>query len=1323
MNATELLDAARNALAIGNHDGGIDTACLAHARATDDDETRTRAAVLVARGLVGKELFSDAIGWCDQALAAAPGSAEALAYRGWSHLHLGRVEEAQLDLDRAAAEPAPALAHYFRAVALRRAGRPDEAYPAITRVVDDAERGAGALRQRGLWRLVDGDRAAALTDLAAAASRGDATAAVKLHDEDALPDDSESQLTWAGAVADQDPESAIMLLEQMIASDLPAPVRARVHARRGLLANWQSQMVLAADHYVRAAELTPDDPELLIQLGRALYNADRDEEGRGVLERALTLGARGGTAEGFLGDIHFVAHRNEEAVACYQRALALSPRNAGIMARCASALSNLDRDDEASELRLDAAIAGDLSAIELCDQLGIELPQTLFDAGGTGLQYGGEPMAIASGLRRAAELWLARSRAPGDFGARHAAMALSNQAYALGLAGQREDAVAAGRRAVELRPGFRDGWNNLGNQLAAAGQLAEAVAAFERCAWCDPGFAGAPYGMADALRKLGRADEAVVALERAAAIGYQDPKRQSDIHFRLARGMQALGRWAEASTQYAHMARLTGSEDDVAMAAAVDRIAELAAAGPSALTPAPYRRYGLRPERWAQTRELACRLQLATEPDEPTRAAIARAALLAVNQRGAELEGSLWWSDRFVVAVITPEEASDLPERAVGALEALVDAVHAVAPLREAVGLSAVGLSVGDPGESWSIATQPVPDPGPEYPRHVGFWIGGVIDVAGFAPLAPAAAAEAAMHQVRTDIARRDADAWIGDARARQERGEIVIIPVEGEPPTPPGHGLGDRVGPDDYARTAGGAGVILRRHDGYYPGVDRITASGEVATVLPVDSATPLLLRHVDAVSVSPDGRWALYATALQRELWRLEIATGATVKLAELPRKVVATAFFASGELMVRTEAALRIYRMTGDEVELIGRASTELGTATVVGGGRIIVIGQLEAPQVVVYGWSDGVLARLARITAPINCYTIGTVDGRVFARTELPVEIVNLEASWERFAAWRRERTAAHAALTGLVVEEISGGPSPGIQEGPAALRDEVSWLVTGPAGLSFALASDDDDGYRAVAGDEDGPHELEPPIAAPSFVYDWRPDGKAVLAVANGALHEIDLVARTTRPLGEGVDRACYTRDGYAAAEGTELVLYRWAAGGDAEPVELGRLAVDEDLEELGWTAEGAALVVVVDGHTSILAIDGGVMRPLGSVELDGWYCIWNLDGVTYLQLSYEGAPRPIHQFRLIGVAAAIAAAAAATPIDELITDELPVATLWQMGLYPAETTWSTGPVVEEEDDLDDDDDDDDEDDDDDDDDLDDFDDGDDDDLDADSDDE
>jgi hypothetical protein len=226
---------------------------------------------------------------------------------------------------------------------------------------------------------------------------------------------------------------------------------------------------------------------------------------------------------------------------------------------------------------------------------------------------------------------------------------------------------------------------------------------------------------------MGDGEGTVTALRRAAEIGYADTARQRDIHFRLARAYHALGKFDDSAQEYRRVTELNGNEDYTA-AEALEQIAALVATGADAYEPAPYRRYGLRPSAWNVAQTIVARVELAAEPDAALRERLAEVIEDAIrNAHELSHEEPAVFSGRFLeIAVDTDPDGTpysdEIPQSAFAALEAAVDAVHAIAPIVEAVGYNAIGLSDDDPGEQWSIATQPVPDAGPEPTYYVAFW-------------------------------------------------------------------------------------------------------------------------------------------------------------------------------------------------------------------------------------------------------------------------------------------------------------------------------------------------------------------------------------------------------------------------------------------------------------------------------------------------------------------------------------------------------------------------------------------------------------------------
>ncbi len=94
----------------------------------------------------------------------------------------------------------------------------------------------------------------------------------------------------------------------------------------------------------------------------------------------------------------------------------------------------------------------------------------------------------------------------------------SNLGVALGNAGRHEEALAAYRRALELRPDYPEAQNNLGISLARLGQPQAAERAFRDALALRPDYHDALMNLGDVLQTLGRLKEAADAYERGLAL-------------------------------------------------------------------------------------------------------------------------------------------------------------------------------------------------------------------------------------------------------------------------------------------------------------------------------------------------------------------------------------------------------------------------------------------------------------------------------------------------------------------------------------------------------------------------------------------------------------------------------------------------------------------------------------------------------------------------------------------------------------------------------------------------------------------------------------
>src|SRR6516164_8071911 len=84
--------------------------------------------------------------------------------------------------------------------------------------------------------------------------------------------------------------------------------------------------------------------------------------------------------------------------------------------------------------------------------------------------------------------------------------------------GKFDEAVAAYRQAIGIRPDLAEAYSNLGNALFAQGKLDEAVAAYRRAIGIKPDLAEAHSNLGGGLAAQGKLDEAVAAYRRAIGI-------------------------------------------------------------------------------------------------------------------------------------------------------------------------------------------------------------------------------------------------------------------------------------------------------------------------------------------------------------------------------------------------------------------------------------------------------------------------------------------------------------------------------------------------------------------------------------------------------------------------------------------------------------------------------------------------------------------------------------------------------------------------------------------------------------------------------------
>lgn len=123
-----------------------------------------------------------------------------------------------------------------------------------------------------------------------------------------------------------------------------------------------------------------------------------------------------------------------------------------------------------------------------------------------------------------------------------AAQELLNLGFAFYQQGRLEEARAAFRRTVEIKPDLAEAYNNLGLIDAAQNHIQEAIAGYRRALALKPSFAHAHNNLALAQRQVGQLDAAIESCRAAVAHSPDFPQARSN----LGCFLQEAGKYEEA---------------------------------------------------------------------------------------------------------------------------------------------------------------------------------------------------------------------------------------------------------------------------------------------------------------------------------------------------------------------------------------------------------------------------------------------------------------------------------------------------------------------------------------------------------------------------------------------------------------------------------------------------------------------------------------------------------------------------------------------------------------------------------------------------------
>jgi tetratricopeptide (TPR) repeat protein len=279
--------------------------------------------------------------------------------------------------------------------------------------------------------------------------------------------------------------------------------------------------------YRQALADDPGNAPLIHRIGVLAFQRGATSEALAFLGRAVALKADEPTFLSDLGLVQAAGGELAQAVASYDRALALRPGIAETHCRRADALRMMARNEVALD-DYDAAIALNPTFAQALNNRGLVL-----------MALGRRREALASydialAFQPAYLLALCnRGRALQELGRMDEAVAsydaalavspdcleaLNNRGAALQDLGRLDQALTSLDAALALSPDYADALNNRGNVLKALGRNDEALAGYAAAIDANPGFVEALCNQGFLEWTLGRPGEAVASYDRALAI-------------------------------------------------------------------------------------------------------------------------------------------------------------------------------------------------------------------------------------------------------------------------------------------------------------------------------------------------------------------------------------------------------------------------------------------------------------------------------------------------------------------------------------------------------------------------------------------------------------------------------------------------------------------------------------------------------------------------------------------------------------------------------------------------------------------------------------
>ena len=271
-----------------------------------------------------------------------------------------------------------------------------------------------------------------------------------------------------------------------------------------------------------------------------------DDDAKGQMARAAALQAKGASDQALnalmqahraepdnaevltrLANLLMTLKRPADALTCYERLVALRPRDAAPRHDRSVALMALGRPAEA------------LAELDLIVKAQPRFASAHYNRG-VALAGLGRPKEALASYDRTLEL------EPGHV------LALNNRGVALQALGRTAEAIESFEKAVALDPGCAPAYGNLANALRGQNRFEAAIAACDSAIAIDPGYVTAVNERGVALGKLGRLEEAAEVFRQAVALD----ANYVEAHENLFVVLTELGRNEEAIVSLEEAIRL-----------------------------------------------------------------------------------------------------------------------------------------------------------------------------------------------------------------------------------------------------------------------------------------------------------------------------------------------------------------------------------------------------------------------------------------------------------------------------------------------------------------------------------------------------------------------------------------------------------------------------------------------------------------------------------------------------------------------------------------------------------------------------------------------